>query len=352
MMKTPKYIFKTIVGSQAYGTNTTTSDVDYKGVFVQNPIEILTFHYKEQIEVSKDEMYFEVRRFLQLLQSANPTMLELLFMPKECVIVQEKEFDLIVTQREKFLTKKCFQSFAGYASAQIKKAKGLDKKMNWEKQKVERKTPLHFCYVIEGVKSKPLLSEFSMEELKQAGLSHIQNGTGLYGMFLDPNHTFQFKGLINDDETSTSLRVDSIPIEWYTTYQNQPMMVWYNKNGYETHCKDYKEYQIWLETRNTQRYVDIEGHQQQIDGKNLLHCRRLLDMAKEIVTDHTIHVRRPNAQELLDIRKGKVNLENIILKAEEDLLEIESLYQKSSLPEEVDWGSVNSILEEIRLMNY
>jgi len=351
-MKTPKYIFKTIVGSQAYGTNTASSDVDYKGVFVQNPLEILTFNYKEQIEVSKDEMYFEVRRFLQLLQSANPTMLELLYMPQECVITQEKEFDLIIAQRERFLTKKCFQSFAGYASAQIKKAKGLDKKMNWEKQKVERKTPLHFCYVIEGVRSKALLSEFSMEELKQAGLSHIQNGTGLFGMFLDKKDVFQFKGLINEDETSTSLRVDSIPTEWYAEYNSQPIMVWYNKNGYETHCKDYKEYQIWLETRNTQRYVDIEGHQQQIDGKNLLHCRRLLDMAKEIVVEHTIQVRRPNVEELLAIRKGKVDLESIISRAEEDLLELEELYKKSSLPEEVDWGFVNSLLEEIRLMNY
>jgi predicted nucleotidyltransferase len=36
-------IFKTIVGSQAYGTATASSDIDYKGVYVQHPKEILAF---------------------------------------------------------------------------------------------------------------------------------------------------------------------------------------------------------------------------------------------------------------------------------------------------------------------
>lgn len=64
-----KILLKAIVGSQAYGTNTAGSDIDYKGVYAQPIEDLIGFNYKEQIEVSKDEAYFEVRRFLQLLQS-------------------------------------------------------------------------------------------------------------------------------------------------------------------------------------------------------------------------------------------------------------------------------------------
>ena len=119
-------------------------------------------------------------------------------------------------------------------------------------------------------------------------------------------------------------------------------------NGTIVETKDYNEYVKWLENRNTQRYVDIEGHGQQIDGKNLLHCRRLLDVAMEIPTLKTILVKRPNANELLDIRKGKVDLDTIIDKAEEDIKLLDDLYLNSSLPDKVDEEFLNDLLIQIR----
>jgi len=46
---------------------------------------------------------------------------------------------MILEHKDEFITKVCCKSFAGYGIAQIKKAKGLDKKQNWEKGKVTRK---------------------------------------------------------------------------------------------------------------------------------------------------------------------------------------------------------------------
>lgn len=40
-------LLNAIVGSQAYGTNTPDSDIDMKGVYLQNPMEILGMDYKE-----------------------------------------------------------------------------------------------------------------------------------------------------------------------------------------------------------------------------------------------------------------------------------------------------------------
>lgn len=347
-------IFKALVGSQAYGTATATSDMDYKGVYVQDVDEILSFRYKEQVEVGKDECYYEVRRFLQLLQSANPTMLELLFMPADCVVQKHAAFDLIINHRDKFLTTKCLNSFGGYAVQQIKKAKGLDKKMNYEKDRVERRTPFFFCYIHEEGKSIPLEKYLQREKLKQefCGLAAIDHFRDCYALYYDYNAEFGalsnritdprgYRGISIDD--GNSIRLSNIP------KGEKPLaLLFYNKDGYSMHCKDFNEYTIWLENRNTQRFIDVKGHDQKIDGKNILHCRRLLDMVMEIATEKTINVRRPNAEYLLSIRKGQVDIQSIIDKSESDISGLDTLFANSGLPEDVDQDFVNELILEVR----
>jgi hypothetical protein len=114
------------------------------------------------------------------------------------------------------------------------------------------------------------------------------------------------------------------------------------------HCKDYNEYQEWLEKRNLQRWVDVETHGQKIDGKNMMHCRRLLEMAKEIAEGKGILVRRENAQELLSIRRGEIDLQSLIDRAESDIIEIDRLFKESDLPDSVDQEFVNNLLVSIR----
>ena len=338
-----KILLKAIVGSQAYGTNTTNSDIDYKGVYAQPVEDLIGFTYKEQIEVSKDECYFEVRRFLQLLQSANPTMLELLYMPSECIVEKHPAFDILSENRDKFLTKKCLQSFGGYAIAQISKAKGLEKKMNWEHDKITRKTPFDFCYVYEEGKTMTLLyflerNNWSADKCALVAFNHYNN---CYELYYDAKGELDYKGIVS--EKGNNVKLSSVP-----KGEKPVSIMCFNQEGYSSHCKDYVEYETWLKNRNVQRYVDIANHQQQIDGKNLLHCRRLLDMAIEIATQKTINVRRPNAQELLKIRRGEIDLAAFMQKAEEEILELNELFEKSDLPKEVDNDFVNELLLKVR----
>lgn len=337
-----KIIFKAVVGSQSYGTSTPESDVDIKGIYTQDISDLVTFGYKEQIEVNKDEVYFEVRRFLQLLQTANPTVLELLYSPEDCILKTSPQFELIRTNRDIFLTKECLKSFGGYAVAQIKKAKGLDKKMNWEKQKVIRKTPLDFIYCYNEGKTMPLtkwLNGRSPNNCGLAGLNHFRDCFALY--YGDEG---KYSGIAFDK--SNSVRLSSIP-----KGIKPDTIIFFNKDAYSTHCRDYKEYEIWLKNRNIQRYVDIEGHGQKIDGKNLLHCRRLIDTCIEIATEKTINVRRPNAEYLISIRKGQVPLEKIIEEAEIDLKRLDELFAKSNLPDSCDQSIVNELLLQIRMLS-
>lgn len=345
-------ILRAIVGSQAYGTSTPQSDIDHKGIYSQSTNDLISFNYKEQIEISKDETLYEVRRFLQLVQSANPTVLELLYSPTDCIVEKSLAYDILVRERDKFLTKQCANSFGGYAIAQIKKATALDKKMNWEASRVTRKTVLDFCYVYEDGKTISLNAFLKREKMEQGNcglvaLNHINNSYALYYDY--SKHYENARGKMSDlgysgivHENSNEVRLSSV------TKEAKPVcfMHW-NKDGWSRHCKDFHQYQVWLEERNEQRYVDNQ-HGQKVDGKNLMHCRRLLDVALEIASQKTINVRRPNADYLLKIRRGEVPLNEIIEQAENDIQDLDQMFANSDLPSEVNRDFVNDLLLEIR----
>lgn len=153
------------------------------------------------------------------------------------------------------------------------------------------------------------------------------------------------KPLCNDDD----LLVSAIPEN--ITSKNVCAIVQYDLDGFQAHCREYNQYQTWLKERNEQRYVDVQNHGQKIDGKNLMHCYRLINMAEEIVKEHKIIVERPNRQELLDIRHGKYDLQTLIDSAEEKIEIIKELYKNSDLPDKVNKEKVNEILVNIRKEN-
>ena len=351
-----KVIYRVIVGSQSYGTAIQgVSDVDHKFVYMQDEDDLLGFNYREQTNVTKDDTGYEIRRFLELLQTANPTVLEMLYSPEDCIVEKDPVFDILIANRDKFLTKKCLMSFGGYAIAQIQKARGLDKKINWEKERVKRRTPIDFIYAYEDGKTVPINKYLEIHNLKQeycvlVSLDHFRDCYALYydiEKSWELSHSFigskllNYKGIALD--TSNEIRLSSVP-----KGEKALTIIYYNKDGYSMHCKDYKEYNDWLANRNTQRYVDNKSHNQLIDSKNLLHTRRLLDMAMEIATTGNISVRRPNAEYLLQIRRGEVSLDEIINQAEKDIKGLDELFSKSNLPDGIDLEVVNSLLLEMR----
>ena len=344
-----------IRGSQAYGTNTPTSDTDYAGIYIQKENDILGNMYKPQINDDKnDTVFYELRRFLELVASNNPTILELMNTPIDCMLYKHPLYDLILNHKDEFITKVCAKSFGGYAIQQIKKAKGQNKKQNWEKEKVERKNPIDFCFLHRGEKSISLVEYFLSKGIdhKFCGLSKIPHSKDLYSLFYDfksedsdgESSTLGFRGIAFED--SSDIRLSSIPID--CPKSNFIGHITYNRDEYSKHCKDYNSYQEWLENRNEQRWVDVESHGQKIDGKNMMHCRRLLKMAREIGDGKGIIVRRPDREELLSIRRGEVDLQSIIDDSEKDILEIDKIFNESNLPEEVDSNLVNNLLIQIR----
>jgi hypothetical protein len=374
-------IFESYRGSFVYGTYIEgISDKDMCGVYIQPLEDIMGYNkYIPQVQDEKgDCVYYEVGRFLELLTLNNPNILEILNIPDEFIVYKHPVFDLILREKEKFITKKCSATFGGYAYAQCKKASGQDKMMNWEKSKTIRKGLIDFCYVINGSESKPLksfLKENGMEQIF-CGVVNVPNAKDVFSLFYDwKAHNCFAKSMDKDDKehnkkvfkgkgetvglgykglskegVSNSIRLSSVP-----RTESSLCNFIYQKDSYSSHCKDYKKYKNWIKNRNIQRWIDVKNHGQldkeknsKIDAKNLLHCVRIIDMSIEILEGKGVIVRRPNAQELLNIRNGEVDLFSILKSVDEKIKKTNELCKTSKLPDMVDECFVNELLINVR----
>jgi uncharacterized coiled-coil DUF342 family protein len=75
-------------------------------------------------------------------------------------------------------------------------------------------------------------------------------------------------------------------------------------------------------------------------------------MAREIAEGKGIIVRRPNAKDLIAIRKGEVDLQILIDSVEKDIKEIDKLFANSSLPNSVNDDFIHSLIVKIRKQIY
>jgi len=341
-------IFEAIGGSRAYGTDLPTSDTDIRGVFMLPHDDILGNKYIEQVnDDTNDVVFYEIRRFIELISTANPNILELLNTPDECIIYKHPVFDQLLHHKESFVTKLCRNSFGGYASQQIKKARGMKKKIVNPVDKI-KKSILEFCYIIDSkgkgvtkLTDNETLLECTLIDRKCFGVTVIPHAQDMYYLY---QHDLPiYKGMTNEDQTSNQLRLSSIPKD------QMPLLTFsYNKDGYTAYCKDYKEYWEWVENRNPDRYETNKNHGKGYDSKNLMHCHRLLDMSLEILNGEGIIVRRPNREELLKIRSGERDYDELLEDAESKLKKMDELFMKSDLPSKVDWEFTNRLLIGMR----
>lgn len=337
-------LLECISGSQAYGTATEKSDTDIKGVYVLPPEQFYSLSYEEQInEEGNNVMFYELRKFIDLLAKNNPNMLELLAVPQDCILYKHPLYELILP--ELFLSKLCKDSFAGYAMTQIKKARGLNKKI-LNPMEEQRKSILDFCHVVSGQGSIPVKDFLQKNNLSQenCGLVAIPHMREVYGLYYSDEGIYS--GIMRKEDSMdislSSVKVGEKPIATLS----------FNKDGFSKYCKDYKSYWEWVEKRNEVRYENTIEHGKNYDAKNMMHTFRLLDMAEEIGRTGSVVVRRPNRELLLQIKSGSFSYEELVNRAEERLDEIETIYQNSDLPDQPDLKRINELLVSIRQAFY
>ncbi len=339
-------LLECISGSKAYNLDVPTSDTDIKGVFYLPKEMFYGFDYIPQVaNESNDIVFYELGRFIELLTKNNPNILELLETPKGKMIFKHDLMDKIKTRD--FLSKKCKDTFGGYAFTQVRKASGLNKKIINPMSK-EKKTILDFSYILNKQGSAPL-KQWLKKNAKiheKIGLVKVPHFKDTYGVYYDKDNKLRYKGVMKKDNTTTVL-LSSIPKnEEPITYLH------FNQDGYIRYCKDYREYWAWVDKRNENRFVNNIQHGKNYDSKNMMHTFRLLDMAEEILVEGKVHVERKNRKELLEIRNGKWEYDELVDMAYRKMKRVESAYETSKLPEEPDQEKIENLLIEIRIKLY
>ncbi len=335
-------LFECIAGSKAYGLDGPNSDTDIRGVFLFPKKDFYGFGYQSQIaDETNDTVYYELGRFVELLLKNNPSMLELLATPPDCVLHKHPLMERL--RPERFLSRKVKDTFGGFAFSQIKKARGLNKKIV---NPVERKlkTILEFCYVLEDQGSVPLIDWLVRRDLRQerCGLININHAKDTYALFTDPTDRLGYQGLLRK-ENATALLLSSIP-----KAERPAAYLHFNQDGYASYRKDYRNYWAWVEERNEDRYRGNLANENIYDAKNLMHTFRLLDMAEEILRTGGVNVRRHNREELLEIRSGVFSYEELMQRADERMEDVERAWGTSSLPDLPDGVGMERMLVGMR----
>lgn len=334
-------LFEAVSGSHAYGLQHKDSDLDLRGVFVMPKMQFYGLTKSEQVSDERnDEVYYELKKFIDMLVKNKPNFLEVLGTPADCIRYKHPLFEKI--KLEDFLTKQAKSTFAGYAISQIKKARGLNKKIV-NPMTEQRKSVLEFCYVQQEQGSVPLLKFLEKNNFRHedCGLVNVAHMKGIFALFHNPKLNYQ--GIIKS-EKSNDICLSSIP------KKEQPIGVMYfNKDGYSVYCKEHTQYWEWVNKRNQARYQSTMNHGKNYDAKNMMHTFRLLHMAEEIAKTGTFQIRRIADKDFLwNIRIGTFQYDDLVQMAEEKIIAINEAFEKCTLPEVPNLEKANEVLLEIR----
>ena len=337
-------VYEAVAGSRAYGLDGPQSDTDIKGVFVLPKKMFYGLDYTAQVNnETNDIVYYELKRFIELLSKNNPNILEMLNSPATCILQKHAIMEMV--KPEFFLSKLCEHSFANYAFTQIKKAYVLEKKIR-NPVEAERRSVLDFCFVYENKEAIPLKKYLSDHQIEQSkiGLTAIAHLRDCYNLYY--SETPIYEG-VTKKEQANDVSLSSIP-----KGETPVGMLYFNKDSYSIYCKRYKEYWDWVAKRNDERYKSTLSHGKNYDAKNMMHVFRLLLMAKEIAVEGRINVYREDRDFLLSIKAGEYEYDELVTKAEALKDELPLQYQKSGLINEPDKEMIDELLVSMREQYY
>jgi len=319
-------IVKHYAGSIAYGTNLPTSDTDFRGIFIADPINIRTPFYpvKQATDASEeDTSIYELANFMKLALDCNPNVIETLWVDDSDITFRTEAYDILRAHAPQLLSSKIAFTTSGYALAQLKRIKGHNKWIN-NPQSVE--PPRQCDYV-------SLVHNFTQAKTLKFYLSNYYHGHrlvpfsgGVYGLYEAPGYSpFNADtGALNDDYEGDTHEL-GVPL----------FLIKFNKDVYAAAKETHSHYWEWKKNRNEKRSVLEE--QFGYDTKHAMHLVRLLRMGAEALETGVLNVKRPDAEELLSIRAGAWSYEEVVEYAEMmDNRVRNELYPVTQLPKKPD----------------
>lgn len=276
---------------------TSIDDVDLMGVVLGKPEHYFGLNQwgsrgtKEYKEHYWDCVYYEIRKMFSLLLQGNPNVLSMLWLRAEDYLILNRFGKAILDAKSLFVGKHVYNAFAGYAHQQL--------------DKMETRDPAElrdYLAVTAELKKRGQHPNHKGEEIPYPESHDPARGEGL-----------------NAAVTSTDALIARLRH--------------YQKKGENLGYLGDKRKHIVLE----------HGY----DSKNAAHCVRLLRMCKEFLMTGEMTVFRPDAAELLDIKRGRWSLEQVKKHANDLFEEIKIARDRSTLPEKPDYERAEAVLIEI-----
>jgi predicted nucleotidyltransferase len=295
-----RILYETVHGSHAYGLASEASDVDVKGILVGPRAWYHGFAGgPEQVEVSKDQAYHELRKFFRLASAANPTVLEILFTDPSDHRIVTREGERLLEHRRDFLSRLVEETFVGYALSQLKRIKG------------------HRSWLLAPPHGAPTRKDFGLPETTLVAKDQLRAA-----------ETMIEKGRIREAELSPSF-----------------LAVLQRERAYRSARREWESYQTWRKNRNPAR-AELEARFG-YDTKHAQHLVRMLRMGVEILRDGAVNVRRPDAEELRAIRTGAWTYDELVARAEALGAEVGVAARSSPLPDRPDAERLDVLCVEL-----
>lgn len=299
-------------GSHAYGTNNPDSDIDFRGITLNMPSDLLGLTTFEQYEDSKtDTVIYSFNKIIKLLLECNPNTCEILGLDEDQYLIKTTLGQDILDHKDLFITKRAAKSFGGYAGAQLRRLQNAIARDSMPQPEREQ-------HILNSVRNA--LDDFNRR------YNYFDNGS--IKLYIDNATT---------DGLETEIFVDAI-------YSHFPL----------------REYEKMFSTMNTviREYDKIGKRNRKKDdnhlNKHAMHLIRLFMMAIDILDKGIIKTHRTEDLELLlKIRTGGFQKEDHTFTAEfYDMLtyyekELERATKESSLPDNPDMEKVEAFVEYI-----
>lgn len=111
-----------LTGSYSYGTNIETSDIDIRGITLNQKSDLIGLtQYEQYVDENTDTVIYAFNKIIPLLLSCNPNTIELLGLNPEHYLYLNDIGRMLLDNRKLFLSKRAINSFGGYADAQLRR---------------------------------------------------------------------------------------------------------------------------------------------------------------------------------------------------------------------------------------
>lgn len=316
-IQTNKHLGKHVIllgfaGSYSYGTNIEGSDIDVRGITLNQKSDLIGLtQFEQYVDENTDTVIYAFNKIVTLLLSCNPNTIELLGLNPEHYLYLNDIGKLLLENRKLFLSRRAIQSFGGYADAQLRRLQNALARDTFPQSEKEQ-------HIFNSVKNA--MHSFN------SSYNAFENGS--MEIFVD-------KAVNPELETE----------------------IFVNANLFHYPLRDYSS--MWNTMANVVRdYEKIGKRNKKKDdlhlNKHAMHLIRLFMMALDILEKGEIITYREKEHDLLmDIRFGKYQKEDGTF--QESFYEMLSDFEKrlhyaaenTDLPEEPDMKKVQDLVMTI-----